>query len=295
MKGFIYMNTATFSSKGAKGEADKFYAFPGEPYRDIGYHEVITDKTDPNYLMFKLDPNNGRIAALHNPNHGKWDYQDVNNNGQFDMVHTDVTNGGATKVYKPDGTQLPSPTYVPVEYYEGCTLPDPAKAIKGNCSEPHEPYLNMIYPADSSHPYAALAQYISGNISSYNGSKVKIGWEPDATQTRLAKTATNSSMTAVTNCVTDQNNCTSNSYDMTGPLTQLQQFGPILEGVLYVEGDYDSEGNATYYGSVLVQGNCCGAGTPSVYFDESLVTGDFKSKFPTFPRVYISSYTTENQ
>jgi hypothetical protein len=44
-----------------------------------------------------------------------------------------------------------------------------------------------------------------------------------------------------------------------------------------------------------VQGNCCGAGTPSVYFDESLVTGDFKSKFPDFPRVYISSYSTENQ
>lgn len=295
MKGFIYLNTATFSSKGAKGEQDKFYAFPGEPYRDIGYHEVITDKTDPNYLLFKRDPNNGRIAAPHNPNHGKWDYQDVNNNGQFDLFLTDVTNGGATTVKKPDGTSLPSPTYVPVEYYEGCTLPDASKSIVGNCSEPHEPYLNMIYPSDSSHPYAALAPYISGNISSYSGSKVKIGWEPPSSITRLAKTATDSTMTAVTNCATDQNNCTSNSYDMTGPLTQLQQFGPILEGVLYVEGDYDSEGNATYYGSVLVQGNCCGAGTPSVYFDESLVTGDFKSKFPTFPRVYISSYTTENQ
>lgn len=293
MKGFMYMNTSTFSSKGAKGEADKFYAFPGEPYRDVGFHWVVNDKTDPNYGKFQLDPNTGRIKAPVNPNHGKWDYEDVNGNGQFDLFVTDISNGG--KTLKPDGTPLPSPTYMPVEYYEGCTLPDPSKGITGNCSEPHEPYLNMIYPAAGSPTYAALAPYISGNVSSYKGSTVQIGWEKPGNETKLAKVATDSTMTAVTNCATDSANCTSNSYDSTGPLTQLQQFGPILEGVLYVEGDYNSEGNATYYGSVLVQGNCCGSGTPSVYFDESLITGDFKSKFPSFPRVYISSYTTENQ
>jgi hypothetical protein len=295
MKGFIYLNTTTFSSKGAKGEQDKFYAFPGEPYRDVGFHEVITDSTDPNYLKFKTDSISGRIAKPHNPNHGKWDYQEINDNGVFDLYLTDVTKGGTLTVKKPDGTNLPSPTYVPVEYYEGCTVPNSVTGTAGNCSEPHEAYLNMIYPADSSITYAAEAPYITGNVSSYSGSKVKIGWEAPSSQTRLAKTATDKSMTAVTNCSTDQANCTSNSHDDTGPLTKLQQKGPILEGVLYVEGDYDSEGNATYYGSVLVQGNCCGAGTPSVYFDESLVTGDFKSKFPDFPRVYISSYTTENQ
>ena len=298
MKGFIYLNATSFSSKGAKGEADKYYAFPGEPYRDIGFHWVNKDPdvptTDPTWHKFRTDPNNGRIAAAVNPNRGKWDYEDVNNNGQFDLVLTDVTNGGATAVLKPDGTALPSPTYVPVEYYEGCTLPDPANGIAGNCSEPHEPYINLIYPRKTGTD-AAEAPYITGNVSSYSGSTVKIGWEPTNSQTRLAKTATDSSMTAVTNCTTDQANCTSNGHDDTGPLTKLEQFGPILEGVLYVEGDYDSEGNATYYGSVLVQGNCCGAGTPSVYFDESLITGDFKSKFPTFPRVYISSYSTENQ
>jgi hypothetical protein len=294
MKGFIYLNTTTFSSKGAKGEEDKFYAFPGEPYRDVGFHWVIDDKTDPNYLKFKTDSISGRIAAPVNPNHGKWDFQDLNGNNTFDLILTDVSNGGAVTVNKPDGKPL-THTWVPVEYYEGCTIPDPAKGIAGNCSEPHEPYLNMIYPSDTSITYAAKAPMISGNISSYNGSKVTIGWENPNSQTRLAKKATDSSMTQVTNCSTDSANCTSNGHDDTGPLSKLEQFGPILEGVLYVEGEYNSEGNATYYGSVLVQGNCCGAGTPSVYFDESLVTGDFKSKFPTFPRVYISSYTTENQ
>jgi hypothetical protein len=295
MKGFIYLNATEFSSKGAKGEMDKYYAFPGEPYRDVGFHKVITDSTDPDYLKFRRDSISGRIAAPDNPNNGKWDYQEINDNGVFDYYLTDVTQGGAVTVKKPDGTNLPSPTYVPVEYYEGCTVPNFVTGTAGNCSEPHEPYLNMIYPADPDHQYAALAPYITGNVGSYSGSTVKIGWEPDGSQTRLAKVATDKTMTAVTNCLTDQLNCTSNSYDMTGPLTLLQAKGPILEGVLYVEGDYNSEGNATYYGSVLVQGNCCGAGTPSVYFDESLVTGDFKSKFPDFPRVYISSYTTENQ
>jgi hypothetical protein len=299
MKGFIYLNATSFSSKGAAGEQDKFYAFPQEPYRDVGFHWVNKDPevptTDPTWHLFATDKNTGRIAKAVNPNTGKWDYEDLNHNGQFDLVLTDVTNGGATVVKKPDGTALPSPTYVPVEWYEGCTIPDPAAGVAGNCSEPHEPYLNMIYPADPSIKDAALAPYITGNVSSYKGSTVKIGWEPKDSQTRLAKKATDSSMTALVDCATNQANCTSNGHDDTGPLTKLQSKGPILEGVLYIEGDYDSEGNATYYGSVLVQGNCCGAGTPSVYFDESLITGDFKSKFSDFPRVYISSYTTENQ
>ena len=298
-KGFVYLNATSFSSKGVTGEQYKYYAFPQEPYRDIGFHWVNKDpevaKTDPTWHLFATDPNNGRIKAPVNPNVGKWDYEDLNNNGQFDLVLTDVTNGGATVVKKPDGTALPSPTYVPVEWYEGCTIPDPSTGVVGNCSEPHEPYLNMIYPSDPSHTGAALAPYITGNVSSYSGSTIKLGWEKPGFETKLAKKATDSSMTTLIDCSTDAVDCTSNGHDDTGPLTLLQPKGPILEGVLYIEGDYDSEGNATYYGSVLVQGNCCGAGTPSVYFDESLVTGDFKSKFPTFPRVYISSYSTENQ
>jgi len=100
-------------------------------------------------------------------------------------------------------------------------------------------------------------------------------------------------MTAVVNCSTNSANCTSNYYDDSGPLTKIPPKGPILEGVLFNEGDYDSTGNASYYGSILVKGNCCGTGTPAVYFDQSLLTGDFKKKFPSFPRVYVSSYTTE--
>jgi hypothetical protein len=299
MKGFVYLNSAIHVA-GTQGEDKKFYAFPQEPYRDVGFHWVINDvpNTDPTFGLFKTDPATGRIASPVNPNHGKWDYEDVNHNGQFDLYLTDITKGGTVTVYKPDGvTKLPTPTYVPVEYYEGCNIydSDSGGAVPANpCSEPHEPYLNLIYPKDSI-TYASLAPDIGGGIQAYKGSKVQIGWETPKNETQLAKKATDSSMTALVNCSSDPSDCTSNRHDDSGPLTHLYKEGPMLEGVLYVEGDFDATGQPIFYGSILAQGNCCGSGTPSVYFDESLITGDFKSKFPSFPRVYISSYSTENQ
>src|SRR5947209_1028921 len=290
MKGFVYLNTTQFGSTGVSGEANKYYAFPAEPFRDVGFHHV-----DLKTGLYETDSVTGRVKGPTNDNHGKWDCQDVNQNGVCDMYIIDVTQGGAKVVKRPDGTALPSPTWIPVEHYEGCNIVDTVKNIipaTNPCSEPHEPYLNLIYPRDGGTD-AALAPDIGGNVGSYKGSLVQIGWENPNSQTRLAKAATDSSMTAVVNCSTNSANCTSNGYDDSGPLAKIPPQGPILEGVLYVEGDYDATGNASYYGSLLVQGNCCGTGTPAVYFDQSLLTGDFKKKFPTFPRVYVSSYTTE--
>jgi hypothetical protein len=290
MKGFIYLNATQFGSTGVSGETNKYYAFPAEPFRDVGFHHV-----DPATGLYVLDSVTGRVKGPTNDNAGKWDCQELNNNGVCDIYVIDITKGGTVNVKRPDGTNLPSPTWMPVEHYEGCNVVDTVAggALPANpCSEPHEPYLNLIYPRDGSTD-AALAPDIGGNVGSYKGSLVQIGWENPASPTRLAKVATDSSSTAVVNCSTNSSNCTSNAYDDSGPLTKIPPKGPILEGVLYNEGDYDSTGNASYYGSILVRGNCCGTGTPAVYFDQSLLTGDFKKKFPSFPRVYVSSYTTE--
>lgn len=287
MKGFIYSNTITFSSKGVKGDDTKLYNYPGEPFRDVGFRLVDTSKTPKE---FKRDTITNRLLALQNPRVGKWDYQEINNNGVFDYVLQDL---GGTK--KPDGTLLPSPTYVPVEWYEGCTVPDLVAGTAGNCSEPHEPYLNLIYPPDTSVAFTALPTDIKKADPTQPGAVyTTVGWEAMGSQTRLAREATTTAMTTPVNCSAESatsQKCTSNAYDETGPLANLG--GPILEGVMYIEGQYNSEGNATYYGSILVQGDCCGTGTPNVYFDQSLLTQDFKKKFPTFPRVYISSYSTE--
>ena len=298
MKGFMYLNVKEFGSTGIqdKGEPDKFYAYPGEPYRDVGYYEVVDDSTDPKYKQaYKIDPTTHRILSPVKGHNGNWDYQDLNQNGVFDIYIGNINSSGTLK--KPDGTALPNPTYGPIYWYPGCNVVDTTGAIgpANPCSEPHEPFLNMLYPRLGSTD-AAKAPDISGQISNYDCATdpcVTVGWDNPANQThRMAKIATDSSMKTVISCATNQANCTSNSFDDTGPLSQLPHT-PILEGVLYIEGSYKATGNATYYGSILVQGDCCGTGTPSVYFDQSLLTGDFKKKFPTFPRVYISSYSTE--
>ncbi|HEV8435811.1 MAG TPA: hypothetical protein VGR95_20550 [Thermoanaerobaculia bacterium] len=297
MKGFMYLNVKQFGSTGVNaGEPNKYYSYPSEPYRDVGYYEVVDDPTDPNYKKaYKTDPNTHRIIPPQKAGNGHWDYQEINNNGVFDIYIANINPKGTLQ--KPDGTALPNPTWGPIYWYPGCNVVDTTTAtVPANpCSEPHEPFLNMLYPRYGSTD-AAAAPDPGGNFSNYDcASKpcVTVGWEDPSNQThRMAKIATDSSMTTPVNCTTNSANCTSNSYDDVGPLAKLPS-DPILEGVLYIEGSYQAQGNAEYYGSILVQGDCCGTGTPSVYFDESLLTGDFKKKFPSFPRVYISSYSTE--
>jgi hypothetical protein len=270
-KGFIYLNSTSFGTQGVpKGEND-FYNYPGEPFRDVGYRSV-----DTTTMKFARD-GSGNLLPMVNPSIGAWDYQDVNGNLKFDLVVANVNSSGTLK--KPDGTALPNPTYMPVEYYEGCT-------IGTNCSEPHEPYLNVQYASAGTTPASA----------SPSPSASTIGWDAPGSDLKLPIKATDSTNTAVVDCSVAANasKCTSNSYDIDGPLAQLGKGGPMLQGVLYNEGNYSAQGNACYYGSLLINGPVTGTGTPTVYFDESLIKGDFKKKFPNFPRVYVSSYTTEN-
>ena len=80
----------------------------------------------------------------------------------------------------------------------------------------------------------------------------------------------------------------SNTWDENGAMVPLDV---ILQGILYNEGDYDAQGNAAYYGSVLIQGNVHGNGTPDVWFDETLIKGTWAP--PRMPRVIVFSEQTD--
>ena len=65
----------------------------------------------------------------------------------------------------------------------------------------------------------------------------------------------------------------------------------VLDGVAYNEGDYSSQGNSDYFGSLLIQGQVLGTGTPDIWFDEKLIKGTWAP--PGMPRVMIFSVQTD--
>ena len=148
------------------------------------------------------------------------------------------------------------------DYGAACTVPGTNPAT--DCSEPHEPYLNMIYPTSA-------------------GSNVTVGWEAAGSQTRRPK---NPAITCTAASPVDD--CTSNAFDVDGAMVPLDV---ILDGVLYNEGDYSSQGNAAYYGSLLIQGTVSGTGTPDIWFDEKLLKGTWAP--PGMPRVMVFSEQTD--
>src|SRR5262249_24445569 len=119
------------------------------------------------------------------------------------------------------------------EYGAACVAPpanwDGTQAAGNYCSEPHEPYLNLIYPA----------QAMNNNNNPY---PVRVGWEaPDAQTYRSKLIVPNSAFppgTPVT-CSNvgpnDPADCTSNNFDVDGGLVVLDL---ILYGIVYNEGQY---------------------------------------------------------
>ncbi|HKR64421.1 MAG TPA: hypothetical protein VJZ00_11880 [Thermoanaerobaculia bacterium] len=258
MQGFIYFNAAEFGTTGVGSSPPTLpYNMPGEMYRDIGY-PVWDTATN----TWSRDPT-GAINKSGSGN-GQWDFQDINRNGQFDVV----INPAATPVTSFDpGISAPRNVFLPKTWHEGAPACTQIGAVT-DCSEPHEPYLNFIYPTT-------------------NSANVQVGWEPDATQTRRPRDLIGN---ALPNCNTNPELCTSNGYDYDGALVNIDA---TLNGVLYNEGAYSSTGNVDYFGSVLIRGVTDAHGTPNVWFDEKLIKGNWAPA--GMPRVIVYNSQTDEQ
>ncbi|HEX3069853.1 MAG TPA: hypothetical protein VHX14_14890, partial [Thermoanaerobaculia bacterium] len=288
MEGFVYMNAVSFGTSGT-GRAPAYDGnFPGEPFRDIG-----APVWDVAAKAWKQCPPLSGIPCRTGAGDGIFTCPDLNNNGKCDIVvmqaptwasndpgvvsHVSpykMSNGNTTFVEK----TWKSDAVATKEYGAPCSAPDKTLYDGTNpsltdCSEPHEPYLNLIYPdvAMDSNNKPAI---------------VTVGWEDPKRQTYRAK------LPGVT-CSASSTvyDCTSNGYDVDGARVDLNV---ILYGVLYNEGQYKAEGNAAYYGSVLIQDNIVsGSGTADVWFDEKLIKGSWAP--PNMPRVIVFNEQTDEE
>ena len=270
MSSFIYLN-AGFATTGLGGITGHFNQ-PGEPYQDIGFRKV--DITSATGDFVRDAAGNPVIDGAANR---KWDYQElpwsnsgsagagVNSpNGFFDVCVQ------SRQVDNPAGGTYTG--WFPLPYRPGCHPGNNHDYPSCDCSEPHEPYLNV----------------------QYNGSTTGItfGWfDPSTAVTtmRWPKTTSGGRTGTPVTCTatSSQDDCTSNAYDIDGGLADL---APVTDGVLYVEGNFTSKGNADYYGAVLVGGTVDNRGTPTIWYDESLSRG---IKLKGFPRVMITSVETD--
>ena len=257
MAGFIYLNSEKWDASGGGGGGPVgLYNMPGEPYRDIGYGQALPDGSDWVY-------ESPGVIKLDKANDGDWSYQELNGNDKFDYV-TELR----------PVTSLASGTtvnrYMPKTWRPGCTVGTGAAT---DCREPHEPYLNFIYPTT---PTGA----------------VTVGWEANAGTRRPKRTTSGEPDEPAVPCNagSPEDDCVSNTWDKDGALVPL---GPSLNGVFYIEGTFEQTGNMHYFGSVLVQGDASKAGTPDVWFDERLIKGDWPPKEFKFPRVYVSALQSD--
>ena len=273
MEGFVYFNMVSWGTTGQGSSATAVNAnFPGEVYRDIGY--PLWDKTASDWLRTGCAGQICRAGA----GDGVHSYQDLNNNGKFDVV---TRSAEAWTSYDPGATAhgagstfvvktWKSTVQATADYGAPCTVP--AAAYNGtnpaanDCSEPHEPYLNMIYPAAAT-------------------DSVTTGWQAVGSQTFRPK-----EKGITCGATPSQSDCTSNAYDLDGAMVPIDV---ILYGIMFNEGDYDSQGNASYYGSVLIQGSVFGTGTPDIWFDEKLIKGTWAP--PNMPRVVVFNEQTDEE
>lgn len=285
MAGFVYMNAQSWGTTGAgQGPTTVDANFPGEPFRDVGYpmwDTVTKDWKDCSGAPCRAGAGDGVFSC-----------DDINKNGRCDIV---VMPSGAYQSHDPGAVNGPATWVVKTWKKAGyggvpCTVPDAANydgtnPAASDCSEPHEPFLNLIYPTSA-------------------GGSVTVGWEDPKKQTYLPKIRLNNAVRlykgspqpaapSATPCPdkTVPLNCTSNFYDVDGPMVDLDV---VLYGVLYNEGQYDAAGNAAYYGSVLIQDDIVkGNGTADVWFDEKLIKGSWSP--PGMPRVMVFSELTDEE
>jgi len=247
MQGFIYFNAEEWGTTGSGNSApNRPYSMPGEIYRDIGHRRWDTTTT-----AWAVDGTGAFITD--GANNGGFDYQDLNGNSRLDVVTVD--SGGGVYRLKTWGAAT-------------CTAPgvgyNGTNPTANDCSEPHEPYVNFIYPTSA-----------NANVTS--------GWQAGLGTQRVKYGGAICSYAAA-------DNCTSNGYDDVGAAVPIDA---DLDGVLYNEGRYNPRGNARIYGSLLFKGSVVGLGTPFVYFDEKLLKGTYAPA--GFPRVIIFNEQTDEQ
>jgi predicted double-glycine peptidase len=295
MTGFIYINAKAWGTAGAGSAATNLNVnMPGEPYRDIGYprwdstHNVWDGLPGSNdALGSKLC---GGQICRDGVSNGKWDCQtSMSNNTVNGVKRCDIVTIQAPAWYSYDpaatkhnaGSIYVEKVWKSVneairDYGAACTAPLAGyngTARSSDCSLPHEPYLNIIFP-DSS----------SGSAST---TPVQVGWESGYGTHQPTQTDTNNNIIPCPSSWTPDK-CTSNGYDVDGGVVQLTV---TLDGVLYNEGDYNSTGNDAFFGSLLINGNVTGTGTPDVWFDEKLIKGTWAP--PNMPRVIVYNEQTD--
>jgi hypothetical protein len=264
MSGFIYMNVAQYGSQGGGNAAPNLpYNMPGEIFRDVGHRTWTGGAWEVDAAM---EP------TITGAGDGEFSFQDMNGNGRFDVVVMDSTT--PVQSYDPGASAARNEYLVKTWRAAGyggvaCTVPPATGApAASSCSEPHEPYLNFIYPTT-------------------NSGAVRVGWEPYATQTRRPRDLVG---TVAPNCNTTPAKCTSNAFDRDGALVDIPA---VLNGVLYNEGGYRSTGNVDYFGSVLIRGATEAQGNAQIWFDEKLIKDNWAPA--GMPRVIVYSSMTDEQ
>ena len=314
MSGFVYANSHSFGTTGQGNNATTVQAnFPGEPFRDVGYPVWCLAANNPlpapQCTAGGVWSDCGGAICRAGVGDGKFSCQDL----QTGKTHTDgkcriaVMQSPSWNSYDPAVSGHASPVDLPLcghgcsnpkktayvvktwksnlqataDYGATCTAPaagwDGTQLPTSQCSEPHEPYLNLVYP-----------DLAAGN----NGApyEVVVGWEPPNNQTTRPKQV-DTAGNAVTCVPPDPDKCITNGYDVDGAVVPLDV---ILYGILYNEGEWGSEGNAWFYGSILIQDNInLSSGTADVWFDEKLLKGTWAP--PKMPRVIVFNEQTDEQ
>ena len=310
MQGFIYINAQSYGTTGgAHDGVDMNVNFPGEPFRDIGYPVWCTGVGVPLPAANCPAANQWAMCNDQPCRQGAGDASFSCQDLQTGQTHHDgkcrivVFKAPAWNSYDPALTANPAGgasggVFVPKtwksveeakkEYGHECVAPpanwDGTQPAGDYCSEPHEPYLNLIYPNVA-------------RLSNNSPAPVTVGWEDPATQTYRPKKLIDSSpwppgtpVSCSQNGPNDPGDCVSNNYDVDGAIVTLPL---ILYGILYNEGQYGGQGNVDYFGSVLIQDIVAATGTADVWFDEKLIKGSWAP--PRMPRVIVFSEQTDEQ
>ena len=274
MSSFVYLN-AGFSTTGLGGITGRFNQ-PGEPYLDIGHRKVDIISSTGDFVRDAAG-----MPIVEGAANRQWDHQELpwSNTGSTGAGAGTINDKfdvcmGSRTVHNPAAAAGTTYTgWFPLPYYPGCKPGNNVDLPTCNCSEPHEPYLNVQYNGVATNPIAFGWFDPTTAVSTMRQPKKMSGGR---TGTPVTCTASSS-----------QADCTSNAYDEDGGLVELT---PVSDGVFYMEGNFDSKGNADYYGAVLVGGTVNNKGTPTIWYDESLSRG---LRLSGFPRVMITSLETD--